>query len=104
MHIKKIAVVTGVVALTAIGNANASWKPGTPYLVSETDMEHSIERISDHSSCLGVPKFGHDANYEEFIVFDCSIEFQGSNGEVRLKSTKGSRPGAFKVKVVKWLS
>ena len=96
-------VLLGAVALVcaiSVPVASAAWVPGSNYLISEEDATDYIESKLDHAYCTGIPRFGHRGEfpYEEFLVFDCDIELNGSTCyDWRFKAVKGSRYGMFRL-------
>ena len=96
---------TVVVALVAVGAASAgSWRPGTPYLIAESDASDLLERTYDYAYCSGIPRFGHRGEfpYEEFLYFDCTTKLDRNYcSDVRYRSVKASRRGYFQLRLVR---
>src|SRR4030095_13519433 len=100
---KTSAVLVAVFAAALFtGQATAgSWIPGTPTMVEESDMEGLLEQTYDSAFCQGVPRFGSkgEVPYEEFVVFDCTIERRGRVAytcyDVRYRAIKKSPRGYF---------
>jgi hypothetical protein len=105
----KTLVLLAVVAVTALcGTAAAAdaarWVPGAPYWATEDEAATFLEKGFDFAYCRGIARLGKRGSYSdaEYRRFDCSIEFDRTYcSGTRFAVVKGSRPGRYRMKLVR---
>jgi len=96
------ALILGA-AMFASTAAAGPWHPGENYLVTEDDAGRFLEKAFDHAYCNGIPRFGARGSFpdQEFVMFDCSIDFRDQLCETRQKAIKGRLPGNFRMQLIR---